>query len=88
MTTTAIRSTCLQAAGASWTQPTGPEIREVLRLAELTGGAAAKLLGLSDSGGRQVRRWISGETDIPYSAWAILCDMAGFERIWNTAPLE
>ncbi|MGF6766148.1 DNA-binding transcriptional regulator YiaG [Paraburkholderia sp. GAS33] len=82
-----IRPQCLRPAGADWQKsdrkPTGVEIREVIRRAGLTGGQAAALLGISgDSGGRTVRRWISGESDIPYSAWAILCHVAGLGIIW------
>ena len=81
-TSVTIRPECLQPAGDKWQKshrkPTGVEIREVIRRAGLTGGQAATLLGISgDSGGRTVRRWISGESDIPYSAWAILCHEIG-----------
>jgi hypothetical protein len=44
-----IRLECLRPA-EDWTQPTGEEIREVLRLAGLTGGRAAKVLGLGAKG--------------------------------------
>ena len=66
-----------------WQQPTGEEIREVLRLAGFTGGAAAKALGLGAKGDRTVRRWIGEETMIPYAAWALLCDFAGLGVIWK-----
>jgi hypothetical protein len=79
-----IRSACLQAAG-HWEQPTGEEIREVLRLAGFTGGQAAKALGLGLKGDRTVRRWIGGESSIPYAAWALLCDFAGLGMIWRSA---
>jgi hypothetical protein len=52
-----IRLECLRPA-ESWSQPTGEEVREVLRLAGFTGGAAAKRLGLGAKGDRTVRRWI------------------------------
>ena len=85
-----IRIECLRPA-VGWVQPTGEEIREVLRLAgshseaktSLTGAKTAKVLGLGAKGDRTVRRWISGESSIPYAAWAILCDLAGFETIWK-----
>lgn len=79
-----IRSACLQAA-AQWAQPTGEEIREVLRLAGFTGGHAARALGLGLKGDRTVRRWIGGDSSIPYAAWALLCDFAGLGMIWRPA---
>lgn len=77
-----IRPECLQ-PGENWTRPTGDEIREVLRLADFTGGEAAKALCLGKEGGRTVRRWVSEETNISYGNWALLCDFAGIERIWK-----
>lgn len=80
--TDAIRASCLQPA-TSWEQPTGEEVREVLRLAGFTGSHAAKVLGLSSKGDRTVRRWVGGDSDIPYAAWALLCDFAGLGAIWK-----
>ena len=59
------------------------EVREVFRRAGLTGHGAADLAGLSEKcGGRQICRWISGESHIPYAAWAIFCEVAGLGKIW------
>lgn len=66
----------------SWVQPTGDEIRSVLRMAGLTGALAANKLGLGKNGDRTVRRWIGEESAIPYAAWALLCNFAGFGCIW------
>ena len=82
-----MRKECLLPADQGWECPTGDEIRRVLKLAGLSGSEAAKVLGLHtsssrNSGGRTIRRWTSGETAIPYAAWAILCDLAGFGQIW------
>jgi hypothetical protein len=77
-----IREVCLQPA-SSWEQPTGEEIREVLRLAGFTGAQAAKALGLSNKGDRTVRRWVSCESEIPYATWALLCEFAGLGVIWR-----
>jgi hypothetical protein len=77
-----IRPDCLKAATDGWVQPTGHEIREVLKLAGLTGGAAGRFLGLGKGGDRTVRRWVGEETNIPFSAWALLCDLAGLGQIW------
>ncbi|SDY51767.1 transcriptional regulator [Nitrosomonas halophila] len=82
MTEANIRLECLRPA-LRWQQPTGEEIREVLRIAGFTGGAAAKALGLGTMGDRTVRRWIGEETAIPYAEWALLCDFAGLGTIWK-----
>lgn len=77
-----IRPECFRAA-ADWEQPTPDEVREILLRANqprgLKGAEAAKLLGVQ---GRQIRRWTGGDALIPYAAWAVLADMAGFPRIW------
>ncbi|MDD2739665.1 MAG: transcriptional regulator [Methylomonas lenta] len=79
-----IRPECLRPYDQNWSQPTGTEIREVLRLACLSGSEAAKVLGLgSQGGGRTVRRWISEDSAIPYASWALLCDFAGLGIIWR-----
>ncbi|MEX3968112.1 MULTISPECIES: transcriptional regulator [Paraburkholderia] len=83
-----IRAECLRPADEGWEQPRGAEVQELVRRIGLSGRALARVLGLSKHGGRQVRRWISGETPIPYIAWAILCDMAGFGTIWRGKSLD
>ncbi|MCL6485985.1 MAG: transcriptional regulator [Janthinobacterium lividum] len=82
MTEALIRNGCLQPA-VSWEQATGDEVREVLRLANFTGGQAARALGLGAKGDRTVRRWVGGDSSIPYAAWALLCDFAGLGMIWK-----
>jgi hypothetical protein len=77
-----IRLECLRPA-EKWEQPTGDEVREVLRVAGFSGSMAAKVLGLGKKGDRTVRRWIGEETHIPYAAWALLCDFAGLGQIWK-----
>jgi hypothetical protein len=83
-----IRPECLLAADEGWQRPSGPEVQEIVRRVGMSGRGVARLLGLSEHGGRQVRRWMSEEAPIPYSAWAILCDIAGFERIWLEAEMR
>jgi hypothetical protein len=78
-----IRFECLRPA-EGWSQPSGEEIREVLKLAGFTGGKAAKALGLGTKGDRTVRRWIGEESQIPYAAWALLCNFAGLGEIWKS----
>src|SRR5690606_20287807 len=83
---TSIRPECLQAYAHGWVQPTPSEVRAVLQIAGLSGAEAARLVGMSDS--RVIRRWTSGESKIHYSPWAVLCETAGFGRIWTfTATL-
>ena len=77
-----IRPECLRPAERC-TQPTGEEVREVLKFAGFTGAKAAKVLGLGPKGDRTIRRWSGEETPIPYAAWAILCDCAGLGAIWK-----
>jgi hypothetical protein len=43
--------------------------RALLQRGRLTGAAAARLAGVNP---RTVRRWIGGESEIPYSAWRII----------------
>lgn len=83
MTEVNIRLECLRPAISGWEQPTGEEVREILRLAHLTGGKAAKALGLGVKGDRTVRRWIGEDSAIPYAAWALLCNFAGLGCIWK-----
>lgn len=84
MEKTNIRASCLCPFAQGWSKPTGEEIREVLRLAGFSGSQAAKALGLGEKGDRTVRRWIGEDSAIPYAAWALLCDFAGFDCIWKS----
>lgn len=83
MQLTVIRQECLVQAQNNWVQPYGIEVQEVLRLAGLSTASAAALLGMS-KGGRSIRKWINDETQIPYAAWGVLCDVAGLGLIWRT----
>jgi hypothetical protein len=77
-----IRPECLLPA-ERWQRPSGEEVREVLRRAGLTGGKAAKVLGLGPQGDRTIRRWVGEDSTIPYAAWALLCDLASLGAIWK-----
>ena len=70
-------------ASDRWRQPTGEVVSEAVRRAELTGGVAAKRLGLGEKGERTVRRWVGEDSHIPYAAWALLCNLAGLGQIWK-----
>jgi len=80
-----IRQECLVPAWQNWQQPSTEEIREVLRLAELSSAEASRVLGIESKGGRVMRRWVNMEVDMPYAAWAVLCDLAGLGIIWRNA---
>lgn len=92
-----IRDETLIPFGDDWTQPTGEEVRAMLAQCELTGSEAAALVGVKD--GRTVRKWTSFDPDavaeakrlgkkhnmtpIPFAAWAILAERAGYGCIWK-----
>jgi hypothetical protein len=76
-----IRPECLLPADHGWQQPTAEEVKAVLKVAGMTGGAASKFLGMHNN--RAVRRWTGGDDQIPYSAWALLCAVAGLGYIWE-----
>ncbi|HHO81689.1 MAG TPA: transcriptional regulator [Halothiobacillus sp.] len=71
-----------------WEKPTPDEIRELIRLTGMNSEDVAAILGLappskkSGRGSRTVRRWKSGDVQIPYAAWALLAHQAGFGTIW------
>jgi hypothetical protein len=60
-----------------------PKTSGRLKAAGFTGGQAAKALGLGAKGDRTVRRWIGGDSAIPYAAWALLCDFGNLGQIWK-----
>lgn len=78
-----IRPECLRPADDGWEPPTAEEVRTIYSETGMTGSAIARFLGISSKKARVVRRWAGGEDEIPYSAWALLCDQAGYRRIWE-----
>ena len=53
-------------------------LRDLMRRGNLTGAAVARLTGVN---GRTVRRWLSGDSAIPFAAYALLnarVERAGF----------
>ncbi|MCW3604425.1 helix-turn-helix domain-containing protein [Burkholderia cenocepacia] len=81
-----IRRECLQPS-RFWAQPKGIEVKEILRRTGMTPQDASEYLGIStNSNGRTVRKWMSEEAPIPYSAWALLCDAAGIDPFWRADP--
>jgi hypothetical protein len=77
----AIRPECFLSYGAGWFCPTPEEIRVLIQVIGLTGSQVARLTGVKDS--RQVRRWLGGDAQISFAAWAILVESAGFGKIWS-----
>ena len=75
-----IRKETLCPYSAGWEQPTGQEVRELLKMASLTGSMAADIVGVNS---RTIRKWTGEEQRIPYSAWAILVEVAGLGTIWK-----
>lgn len=45
------------------------ELRALLRRGHLTGSAAGAICGVNP---RTIRRWIGGDSEIPYSAWSLI----------------
>ncbi len=83
-----IRSACLTVA-ADWVPPTSTEIRSLVTIISerkgkpLSGRDIADLLRLGESGARTYRKWVGGESEVPYAAWAVLCEIGGFGLIWR-----
>ena len=76
----AARPCCLQFVNPLYRPPTNQEIRHLLKLLNLKGGEAARLLGLSsskESGSRTIRKWTGGERKMPYAAWHLLLAYSG-----------
>ena len=74
-----IRAECLQNARI-WVPPNGHEIKIAMNLVGWSGVEFAKRIATTD---RSVRRWISGEREIPYAAWCVLCAQANLGLIWK-----
>jgi DNA-binding transcriptional regulator YiaG len=68
------RETRLPFGDPNYMPPTPAEFRAVNQLLGLTGSQAGTLLGVTS---RAIRKWIGGESDVPYSAWRLLLIEAG-----------
>lgn len=82
-----------------WVAPTPEEIKTVverislIRGKRLFGADIAQIVGVSGSrgvgrGSRTFRRWVAGESVIPYSVWCILCYEAGYGVIWDSHTFD
>ena len=68
------RETRLPFRSERYRAPTKEEFRSVTQTLGLTGSMVGQLLGVTS---RAVRKWIGGESEIPYSAWRVLLIHAG-----------
>ena len=58
-----------------WTPPTAAELRELLRVAELSTSQAGMLVGVDS---RKIRKWAGDDrADMPYAVWRLLSIYAG-----------
>lgn len=68
------RETLLPFKSQLYRAPTKDEFRSVTQTLGLTGSMVGALLGVTS---RAVRKWIGGESEVPYSAWRLLLTHAG-----------
>lgn len=57
-----------------WQAPCADEVRELLRVARLSAGQAARLVGVSQD---KIRKWCGGKGEVPYAVWLLLSIYAG-----------
>lgn len=83
-----IRSACLTVA-SKWQSPAPDEVQSLLlAISKRTGlrtdsKVVADLLGLGHEDCSVVGDWLEGRATIPYTCWAMLCEMAGLGLIWR-----
>lgn len=75
-----IRPDCLISLPGPWEPPVGEELAAALSMAGLSATAFAGLVGVEP---RTVRRWLRGDSSIPYAAWAWLAARAGLAEMWR-----
>lgn len=80
MTELDIRPVTLLSFKEGWQQPRTDEIRAILKYIDISGAQAANLVGVNS---RTIRKWTGGEVAIPFSAWAILVEVAIGKKIWK-----
>lgn len=79
-TTVSIRESCFLPVAEGWTAPTTDELETMLVMVRWKAGDLMRILGVTD---RTVRRWLSGQTEIPFAAWCIMSYQAGYGEIWK-----
>ncbi|APB61004.1 hypothetical protein V562_05756 [Pseudomonas aeruginosa PS75] len=69
-----VREVCLRTFESGWIPPSAAEVLAVMRLADLEPRDAAVVLGGLSR--REVNRWTTGQDEIPYACWVLLCQRA------------
>lgn len=69
-----VREACLRTFENGWIPPNAAEVLAVMRLADLEPRDAAVVLGGLSR--REVNRWTTGQDEIPYAHWVLLCQRA------------
>jgi hypothetical protein len=74
-------------ASHKYAPPTPDEVQLVSsQILGLSGSETAKLVGVAD--GRTVRKWIGGESQVPYSVWRLLLLEAGLALDMDEQAIE
>lgn len=74
---------------SKWQPPAPIEFQGLLQAiskrlgVELSAQDVAGLLGLGPTGEGMVADWNDGRASIPYSCWAVLCELGGLGLIWR-----
>lgn len=76
-----VRAVCLRPLVQGWEPPTAAEVLAMLRKATGTPTEAVRRLGFTR---RELNRWTTGEEQIPYHCWAVLCAAGGAGQIWQS----
>ncbi|HBO8236527.1 TPA: transcriptional regulator [Pseudomonas aeruginosa] len=63
------RAGLFEAFAPGWEPPTGAEVRELLKVAQLTSSTAGRLVGVP---GGKVRKWAGDDGSMPYAVWRLL----------------
>lgn len=63
-----------EAYAPGWQPPSVAEFRELLRVADLSASKAGMLVGVE---GRKIRKWASGDGEVPYAVWRLLSIYVG-----------
>lgn len=77
-----IRESCFTPAAEGWTAPTPDELQTILARVKWSAANLQTMLGVTD---RTVRRWLSGESEMPFAPWCILAYQAGYGEIWKSS---
>lgn len=81
MNNESIRSSCFQpVASYNWTAPSGAEIAKIMQNINWPTDEIGRYLGYPQV---TVDDWLSDRSEIPFSAWCILCYQAGRGEIWK-----